>query len=466
MTARVPALVIGAGISGLVCAYALRKASIDALCVDAADTPGGVIRTEHRDGYLLELGPQSFNATATIVNLCGELGIADQLIAAPHKAPRFILIDGQLRPAPLSPLQASSFFGLGTKLRFLRDMFWRSTPPAHDESVADFARRKLSIEFLERVLGPFVSGIYAGDPEKLSLRSAFPILYEAEKSSGSVVRGLLFGRKKGEKPRQRPTLQSFRNGNQTLIDALAAQLGPSLRCGVSAKSIYQRLQQSSSNEPAAFEVNLVADGREETLTAERVFIATPTMQAAQLLRDVDANYSTTLDSIDYAPVAVASLGYAKSDVNHDLNGFGFLIPRSAGTQILGTIWNSSLFSGRAPQAHLLLTSFVGGATNRAVALQSPEQLAATAHRELSSILNITQPPKFSHVQIWPRAIPQYAIGHSVLMDQLNTLHKKHPNVTLIGNYTHGPAIGAVIEQALAAAAPLTTRLNAGTNVGA
>jgi protoporphyrinogen/coproporphyrinogen III oxidase len=161
---------------------------------------------------------------------------------------------------------------------------------------------------------------------------------------------------------------------------------------------------------------------------------------------------------------VVSLGYVKADVKHDLNGFGFLLPRSAGTQILGTIWNTSLFPGRAPENHVLLTSFVGGATNRAVISQSPEQLVATVHRELSSILNISQTPKFSNAKTWPRAIPQYAVGHSVLMDQLAALSQKHPNITLIGNYTHGPAVGTVIEHALSAAATLTARLNAGTNV--
>jgi protoporphyrinogen/coproporphyrinogen III oxidase len=451
---RIPALVIGAGLSGLACAYSLRKAGVDALCVEAADAPGGVIRTQHRDGYLLELGPQSFNATAAIVALCGELGIADQMIAAPPKAPRYILLEGQPRRAPLSPLQAASFFGLRTKLCFLRDMFGHSAPPTHDESVADFARRKLSKEFLEKVLGPFVSGIYAGDPEKLSLRSAFPVLYEAEKSSGSVVRGLLFGKKKRGKPRQRPTLQSFHQGNQTLIDALGANLGPNLRCGVPAKSIRQ-------SAATTLEVTLTTN---ETIVADQLVIATPSLQAAQLLRNVDTQYSTTLESIDYAPVAVVSLGYPKASVKHDLNGFGFLIPRSAGTQILGTIWNSSLFPGRAPQDHVLFTSFVGGATNRVVVTQTPEQLVATTHRELSSILGITQPPDFSHVQIWPRAIPQYSIGHSALMDQLATLSKKYPNIALVGNYTHGPAVGTVIEHAVDAATILTQRFNAGTNV--
>ena len=227
MTAHVPTLVVGAGISGLVCAYALRKAGVDAQVIESNATPGGVIRSERRDGYLLEFGPQSFNATSALVNLCRELHIDDQLLPAPANAPRYVLVKGGLRPVPLSPpaFVTSSLFGPLTKLRVLRDILGRSTPPQSDESVAAFVRRKFSRELLDTLVGPFVSGIYAGDPEKLSLRSAFPQLYEAEKSAGSVIRGLLFSAKKRSAPAERPTLQTFREGNQTLIQALAANLG-------------------------------------------------------------------------------------------------------------------------------------------------------------------------------------------------------------------------------------------------
>jgi protoporphyrinogen/coproporphyrinogen III oxidase len=447
VTAHVPTLVVGAGISGLVCAYALRKAGIDAQVIESSATPGGVIRGECRDGYLLELGPQSFNATSALLNLCRELHIDDKLLPAPANAPRFVLVKGTLQPVPLSPpaFIASPLFSPLTKLRVLRDILGRSSPLNSEESVAAFTRRKFSGELLDKLVGPFVSGIYAGDPEKLSLRSAFPQLYEAEKSAGSIIRGLLFSaRKRGASP-EKPTLQTFREGNQTLIQALAANLGSNLRCGVTAQSV--RLTMASRNTPT-FEVTVLANDREELLTTSRLIVATPAHQAAALLCDVDPQFESALAPIAYAPVAVVSLGYANSALRHSLEGFGFLVPRSSGLRILGTVWNSSLFPNRAPEGHVLLTSFVGGATDPSAVSLTESELVSTVHRELASVLGISQPPSFSHVHAWQRAIPQYNVGHMQHMNQLTQIQNKHQSIRLIGNYLRGPALGACVEQAL------------------
>ena len=189
MTRHVPALVIGGGISGLVCAYALRKSGIDVQLAEASPCPGGVIQSVSREGFLCELGPQSFSSSPALRQLCAELGISNDLLQAPSRAPRYVLIDGKLRPVPLSPpaFFMSSLIDGSTKWAFVRDTFGKSIPPDGDESVAAFTRRKFSSQLLDRLVGPFVSGIYAGDPERLSVRSAFPQLYEAEKSAGSVV---------------------------------------------------------------------------------------------------------------------------------------------------------------------------------------------------------------------------------------------------------------------------------------
>jgi protoporphyrinogen/coproporphyrinogen III oxidase len=450
VTAHVPTLVVGAGISGLVCAYALRKAGIDAQLVESSAIPGGVIRSERRDGYLLEHGPQSFNATSALVKLCRELHIDDQLLPAPANAPRYVLVKGNLRPVPLSPpaFIASSLFGPLTKLRVLRDILGRSTPPRSDESIAAFTRRKFSHELLEKLVGPFVSGIYAGDPEKLSLRSALPQLYEAEKSAGSVIRGLLFSARKRSASAEKPTLQTFREGNLTLIQALAANLGSHLRCGVTAQRI--SLTTTSSGTPT-FEITVLANGREEVLTTNRLIIATPAQQAATLLRDIDPQFESPLSAIAYIPVAVVSLGYPKSAIHHSLEGFGFLVPRSSGLRILGTVWNTSLFRNRAPEGQDLLTSFVGGSTDQSAVSLPESEIVSIVHHELTSVLGISQPPSFSHVQAWQRAIPQYNLGHAQHINQLNQLQSKHQSIRLIGNYLRGPALGACVEQALTVA---------------
>ena len=449
MTTQIPVLIVGAGISGLVCAHALRKSGIDAQILEASPHPGGVIRSERRDGYLLELGPQSFSATGPILDLCHDLNIENELIAAPPKAPRLLLIDDQLQQAPLTPRAffTSPLFNLKTKASILRDVLGRSVPPDTDESVASFIRRKFSAELLNKLVAPFVSGIYAGDPEKLSLRAAFPQLYEAERTAGSVIRGMMRAAKSKPGPKQRPTLQSFQNGNETLIKALAANLGLALRTQVSVTST----RRFTADTAAKYEITLNTDGATEQITADHLVLATPANVTASLLLGVRADLASTLAPIEYAPVAQVSLGYKISDVGRSLDGFGFLIPRAEKLRTLGTVWNSSLFPNRAPEGHALLTSFLGGATDPQAVSLSHDELVSIVHKEISAPLTISQPPAFSNVALYHHALPQYNLGHTERMASLQKLRAEHPGLWLVGNYLRGPAIGACVEQALAAA---------------
>jgi protoporphyrinogen/coproporphyrinogen III oxidase len=446
VTRHVPALVVGGGISGLVCAYALRKAGIDAQLVEAGPRPGGVIQSIQRDGFLLELGSQSFSGTAALRELCVDLGISDQLLDAPPHAPRYVLVDGALQPVPLTPpaFFFSSLVSGATKWALIRDIFGKTVPPESDESVAAFVRRKFSAQLLDRLVGPFVSGIYAGDPEQLSIRSAFPQLYEAEATSGSIVRGMMRLAKSKKGPRERPVLQSFRDGNETLVRSLANKIGPALRTQVRIIGLTRRTD-------GAFDVRLESKGAEEALSAKSLIFATPTDVAGNLLGQLHDAFEPLLTSIEYAPVAVVSLGYLWSDIGHSLDGFGFLAPRSSGLRVLGTVWNSSLFPGRAPEENALLTSFVGGATDSAAAKLSAEALASLVHREISPILPITGEPVFSNVTIWPRALPQYNLGHGERLAAIAKLCSRFPGLWLTGNYLRGPAIGSCVEQALAVA---------------
>jgi oxygen-dependent protoporphyrinogen oxidase len=448
---------VGGGISGLVCAYSLRKAGIDAQLLESSSRPGGVIRSERRDGFLLELGPQSFNGTGPVLELCRELGIDGQLVQAPQSAPRYVLVGGALRKVPLSPpaFFASSLFNAGTKWSVLRDLLGTSQPPEHDESVAAFVLRKFSAELLEKLVGPFVSGIYAGDPEQLSLRAAFPTLHEAEKSAGSVFRGMMRAAKAKKSSRERPALLSFREGNETLIRALATRLGPALRCGVEVTGI--RLGHAGA--AAKFEVHVIAGGREEIIGAEQLVLATPTIVVSKLLGGFDISFERLLGGIAYVPVAIVSLGYRKSDVGHPLEGFGFLVPRSASLEILGSVWNSSLFPNRAPDGKVLLTSFVGGATNPQAATRSSQALISLVHREIAPVLKLRQEPAFSNVEIYQRAIPQYNLGHGERLAALEALRAKYSGLWLVGNYLRGPAIGACVEQALAVAGEIAKRVS-------
>jgi oxygen-dependent protoporphyrinogen oxidase len=447
VTAHSTALVVGGGISGLVCAYSLRKAGIDAQLLEASSRPGGVIRSERRDGFLVELGPQSFSGTAPLLELCQELGISGQLVQAPPRAPRYVLVGEALRKVPLSPpaFFASPLFNARTKWSVLRDLLGTSRPPEQDESVAAFVRRKFSPELLEKLVGPFVSGIYAGDPEQLSLRGAFPPVHEAEKSAGSIVRGMIRSTKRKNAPRERPSLLTFREGNETLVRALAENLGDALRCGAEVIAIQRRTKGSAEG----YEVCLSAASRDETLEVDHLIVATPTNAAAELLRQIGAGFESALQGITYAPVAVVSLGYLMNAVGNTLDGFGFLVPRSAGLEILGSVWNSSLFPGRAPEGHALLTSFVGGTTNPQAITRNKEQLSALVHREIATLLDIKEAPVFSSVNVYQGAIPQYTLGHTDRLAALSGLGAKYPGLHLAGNYIRGPAIGACVEQALA-----------------
>ncbi len=453
MTRHVPALLVGGGISGLVCAYALRKAGIDAQLVEASPRPGGVINSITRNGFLLELGPQSFSSAPSLQDLCHELGLENQILVAP-RAPRFVLVDGSLRPVPMSApaFFTSSFVSVKTKWSILRDAFGRSVPPANDETVAAFVRRKFTPELLEKLVGPFISGIYAGDPEKLSLGAAFPQLHDAETQAGSIVRGLVrLGKQLKQSGRPRRTLLTFREGNETIVRALANKLGSALHTGTKVADI------SRQNE-GTFQVSLQNRTGSESISTKSLILATPTDITAKLLCQLDSSFESPLSSIDYAAVAVVSLSYRKQDIGHELEGFGFLVPRSAGLRVLGSVWNSSLFPGRAPEGHALLTSFVGGTTDPAAAKLQPEELVALVHREISAPLSMKKEPVFSNVTIWLRALPQYNLGHGDRLAAVANLCSRFPGLWLTGNYLRGPAIGSCVDQALAVAEEVRSHL--------
>ena len=456
MSDRVEALVVGAGISGLATAYALQKAGIATRVAEAGPRPGGVIQSVKRDGYLVECGPQSFSGNGSISAMCRDLGILEERVLADPKAPRYVLIGGKLQNVPMGPgLLASSFMSGGTRAALLRDIFGKSESPEPDESVASFVRRKFSATLLDRLVGPFISGIYAGDPEKLSLRAAFPIFYEAEKAAGSVTRGVFKVIKQRKTtngtqlraPREKATLQTFREGNETFIRAIAARLAERITCGTEVTRI-ESLDPGQEPKAARFRVSLRGTRGEETVDTERLILSVPAETAGRLLEPLDLGFAAQLSAIVYSGVAVVSLGYRKGDVGGSLAGFGFLVPRSSGLSILGTVWNSSLFPGRAPEGEVLLTSFVGGATNPGAICKSPEQLATQVHREMSSLLGLRKEPVFTNVTIWPRAIPQYNLGHTARIAAIESLRARFPGLYFSGNYLNGPAIGTCVEQAL------------------
>jgi protoporphyrinogen/coproporphyrinogen III oxidase len=438
-----PAIVIGGGISGLTCAYHLQQAGIPVRVLDAGVRPGGLISTQEKDGFRFELGPQSFLSTEPLLNLIDPLGLRNELLYADSRAPRYILIRGQLVPAPFAPpsLLTTPLLGVRTKWRLSTEMFRRTNPPSTDESIAAFVRRKFGDELLDRLVAPFVSGIYGGDPEKLSLRASFPKLHEFETKYGSVLRGAMKSRPAKSAPR--PGLCSFRDGMETLPRALGARLGDALL----SETIVTGTRHGKANGNSSFEVDVTRNGHRETLLASAVIMAAPVDAASEILKGVSDKFAAPFARIEYAPVAVVAAGYRREQVRHAGNGFGFLVPRSEGLRVLGTVWNSSLFPGRAPENMACFTSFAGGATDPALCGMSDDEIAEITCTEVGRILGITGPPVTRLVHRYARALPQYNLGHSETVSALEAAASSVPGLFLAGNYLTGPSIGSCVEQA-------------------
>jgi oxygen-dependent protoporphyrinogen oxidase len=438
-----PVVVIGGGISGLACGARLKQRGVPFLLLEKSDQFGGVIHTIEENGYLFEFGPQGVLLTPELRELSELAGLEGDLLQANPRAPRFICKDGRLIPAPLSPpsLLKSPLLRTSTKWRLLTEPLRLSRPPDDDESIADFTRRKFGESLLENLVGPFVSGIYAGDPELLSLRAAFPQIHKWEVESGSVLRGgIKHGRSRSKGAPARPSLHSLKHGIGSLLDALGKYLGDSARTGAAVESI----ERISSGPPPAYRIHISAGGRAESLDTSAVIVAADPAAAARLLAPISRKFPSILDLIPFAPVTVVAAGYRSAAVARSLEGFGFLVPRGEGLRVLGTVFNSSLFPGRAPEGHVLLTSFAGGATNPSLCDLPEGQIAAAIHEDLARILGISEAPVIQRVHLYPRALPQYNIGHTRTIAALEETCREFPGILLAGNYLEGPSTGACV----------------------
>jgi protoporphyrinogen/coproporphyrinogen III oxidase len=434
--------VIGGGISGLACAYRLQQLGLPITLLEAEDRVGGMIGTVERDGFFFDSGPQSFQGTEALLNLVRELGIEEKLQRADPKAPRFVLLHGHLQEIPMTPkaLLTSSILGTGSRLKLISEAFRKTRPPDKDESVASFVRRKFGHEILEYLVSPFVSGVYAGDPEMLSLRAAFPTLDEWEREYGSVLRGAMKSRP--AQPKGPPPLCSFERGMATLTQALAKNLGKKVRACARGLGI-------RSPDPAGrarFDIRIAQGGREESLASSALVIATPAYTAAALLGPLSSSLAHALSGIAYAPVAVIAAGYYRRQIGNPLDGFGFLVPRREKLRTLGTVWNSSLFPGRARDGMAALSSFAGGATDPEIVAKSEDEIAQLVHDENARVLQITGPPAASSVWRHPRALPQYNLGHGHIIEEIRDGMREIPGLFFSGNYLEGPSLGKCVEQ--------------------
>lgn len=440
-------VVVGAGISGLTAAWWLQRAGAAVTVLERETEPGGTMRTIREDGWLVENGPNSaLETTPLFSRMFGELGIlADRLYPDAGAERRYILRAGRLHALPMSPgaFLATPLWSPGGKLRLLREPFIGRA--AEEESIAAFVERRLGREFLDYAINPFVAGVYAGNPEELSVRSAFPKLYALEERYGGLIRGMILGRKerakRAEKAKDRARLFSFREGMEQFPRALGKALGERLRGGWTVTAIERR------NPPPGFTVRAVRDGEERLFEADAVILATPADVAAQLLRTHSVRTADLLAAVSYPPVAEVFLGYRTEQIPRPLDGFGFLVPAKEHRRILGTIWSSALFPGRAPEGHAALTTFVGGARQPDLAREDPEALASLVAGELRELMGVTGAPVFRRVNRWERAIPQYTLGYRRVLEAMEDVERGVPGLFLCANYRGGISVGDCVMSA-------------------
>jgi oxygen-dependent protoporphyrinogen oxidase len=412
--------ILGAGLTGLVTARLLQRAGHEVTVFEAGDKPGGYMQTGRREGWQFELGPNTLAADEETVAVLRDAGVADVLIQASEAAKkRFIVNDGMPVALPGSPpaLLKSSLFSWTAKMQVFAEPLRPRRRSGEDESVADFVRRRLNGEWLETAVGPFVSGVFAVDPEKLSLRHAFPRMHALERDYGGLIRGAA---KRG-KAMARP-LYSTSEGLGELARRLAE--GLPIQYGLKAQKIRR--------EGAGWLVELAGPQHFDAV----VLTAGP-QEAAALVASLDADLAASLQSVMQPTVAVVHHGYRTGDVAHPVDGFGMLFPRRERTRTLGTLFPSSMFPGRAPEGHHLLTSFLGGALDPEAAVTAPEAFLEAAVAENGRVLGITAPPVFSEVRIVPHAIAQYNVGHGLLLERLTSFDKANPGLFLAGNYRGG-----------------------------
>ena len=431
--------IIGGGISGLCTAFGLRRAGVDVTLFEKGAAVGGNIKTEQRDGFLIEHGPNSLLVSQELLDLISQLGIDNQIAQAkPAAKKRFIVRDGKLVALPMGliDLVGNRAFSMSAKLRLLKEPFVR-TRSTTSESVAAFFERRLGREVVDYAVDPFISGIFAGDPAKLSMAHAFPRVFEMERAHGSLLSGALFSRNGAKRPKGITRTISFKNGMQTLTDALAEKLGERVRLNASVRSI--------SKSGSGFEIE-TDSGKEHF---DGVVVSAPAWAAAELLKELDVNLAYSLSEVYYPPVAVVYTAFKKDNVKTAPNGFGFLVPGREKMNILGSLWTSSVFENRAPQGYHLFTTFIGGARNAELARKGENDLIEIALSDLNSTLGLTGEPQFASVKKWDRAIPQYNVGYEAVINTIESFENTHRGIFFCSNFYKGISVGDCVKSSIA-----------------
>jgi oxygen-dependent protoporphyrinogen oxidase len=475
MTVPSRVAIVGGGIAGLTAAYRIQKlaaerdADVEVHVYEAGGTVGGKIRSRRDDEWLCESGPNGFldNEPATL-RLVDDLGLRDQLLRSSDAARRrFLVRKGQLVEMHMHPIRflKSPLLSRRAKLRMAMEYFKPARRDGGDESVGDFGRRRLGREFTEVMLDSMVSGIYAGDVDRLSVAAAFPRIVELEQTYGGLFKGMLArqkerrkrlreakrrGKTQTDKAGDRPVqagpsgvLHSFTEGMQAPIDALAEALGPQV--------LHTRSRIAGLRRGRRFELETAAG---ERIEADAVIVALPSLHASGLLEELSPEAASALGGVELAGVHVVCLGFPEEQIAADTAAFGVLIPRREKIRTLGSIFSSATFSGRAPEGQVLLTNMIGGRHDPQASDLDDDALVAQVLADLRPVLGLHGEPSYLRVYRWARGIPQYELGHLERVARAERAVAGLPGLHLAGN----SVVGVSFNQCILAAESLAPRV--------
>ena len=441
-------IVLGAGISGLTTAYLLHKDGYDVTILEKNDKVGGSIETVIENGLLFDRGPNSaLETTPLIAQLVDELNLSEQFIYANKKGnKRYILRNNKLHALAISPLAfiKSKLFSGKAKLRLLKEPFVGKSRDGYYQSIAEFVTRRLGQEFLDYAINPFVAGVYAGNPEDLSVKSAFPKLYALEEEYGGLIVGTIrsIRKRKKRKEQSKPSAKilSFKDGMKVLPEAIANHLGNRVKLNAEVVSIRKT---ADGNYGVAYN-----EGEQSlTLLTDIILSTIPAYTAAELFGHFEDGIRKHLNAVYYPPVLVLYLAYNKDDIGQPLDGFGFLIPSKEEKSFLGAIWSSVLFPNRAEDNKASFTLFIGGSRNPGFIYDDEEELIKTVREEFEELMKIKGEPVHLAKRFWEKAIPQYTIGYVEHENYFDHFEKDYRGIFLSGNYRSGISVGDCIKNA-------------------
>lgn len=437
--------ILGAGISGLASAHWLEKDGYDVTILDYNFEPGGAMITNSVDDFLIDFGPNSgLETTPKIKEIVDDIGLTNEMIYANQQGnKRYILKNNELLPLPTSPgmFLSSKLFSTSAKIRLMKEPFIGKSDDGYYQSISDFVTRRLGKEFLENAIDPFVSGVFAGDPSKLSVQSAFPKLYRLEEVYGGLIKGMIKGanerKKRNEDSKQNARMFSFRNGMQTFPQAIAKNLKGNV--------FYDCKIENIKKNNAKILVEIEANKQKGEITSDVLLSTIPAYNLAMYTDSIDQNLTKHLNDIFYPPVLVLFLGYKKKFIKQKLDGFGFLIPSKENKKFLGAIWSSTIFENRCENKNAAFTLFIGGARNSDFTHSQVNLRTEEALIEFHKIMGISADPIIKEKKFWGKAIPQYNIGYIEHEKYFEQFENENPGIFLSGNYRGGISVGDCIK---------------------